>query len=246
MRKIIFIALIILFSLTLYAEDKPDLSPMEAYKPIYWIFGNSEDQTRLDISFKYAILKHYDSGLFFGYSQYSRWELYKKSSPFKTSDYNPEVFFKSRYFIPNILDFIKVSPYEHMSNGRDGDDNRSLNRCYAESQISIGERINVGLNSKIFLYYTQAKENKDYSKYTRNYETKFFISIGNELKETSKEELYIKVSGWNKGYQEYGFISRKLLFMNPRIYVQYFNGYCSSLLTYKEKEKALRIGIIFK
>ena len=229
-----------------YAEDTSTLSPMESYKGNYFIFGDLKDQVKVQVSYKYNLLQEYDTGLFLGYSQYMNWALYDKSSPFKDINYNPEVFLKSKYKLKDIVDYIQLAPYEHMSNGRDGKESRGVDRTYLEAQWSMGQRLDYGVNAKGYFYYGQGSGNKHYASYTKYYEAKLFISYGDVTQENSKDELYVKVAGWDKGYQEVGYISRKLPKINPRIYVQFFHGYCSSLLNYDKKDTAIRAGLLFK
>jgi outer membrane phospholipase A len=256
MKKII-ILLLLLCPIFLYAQqkievnpdyDKPDLSPLEAYKPCYFIAGDKDDQVKVNVSFKYNLLKHYTAGLFLGYSQYMAWALYESSSPFIDINYNPEVFIKSKYFLRVYgLDYIQIAIYEHMSNGKDREDNRSVERGYGELQWSKGNRLNIGFNVRGTWYYAQAKENKYYADMTKYYALKLFVSFsGEQVDENAKDEIYIKISGWNKGYQEYGFISRKLPYLNPRLYLQVYHGYLETLLTYDKKDTGIRAGIIFK
>jgi len=243
--KILLTIWFILVSSFLYA-DTPNLSPMETYKPIYWIFGDKENQSKLQLSFQYSILKKYESGLFFGYSQYSAWDLYDQSSPFRNHDFNPEIFLRSKYMLEGILDYIQIAPYEHMSNGRDGIDNRSLDRAYLQVQWSTGKRLNVGINAKGYIYYNQAKENKDYRVYTKQYWAKIFITGGEADYEHVRGELYFAISGGRKGFQEVGYISKKFPWMNNRLFIKFYNGYCSNLLEWQEKEKSVMAGIVFK
>lgn len=244
-QKIIKTLLFLLISFPLIANEN-NLSPMELYKSNYFIFGDKQDQVKVQISFKYALLKKYESGIFLGYSQYMDWKLYNNSSPFYDINYNPEVFIKSKYFLNRYLDYIKIAPYEHTSNGRDGEDSRSIDRTYIELQSSVSGKICFGANLKGFCYYSTEKNNEDYNKYSNYYTAKFFISIGDTLDENSKDEIYIKVGGLEKGFIESGIISRKLWFMNPRFYLQFYHGYLENMIDYNEKNTAIRIGVIFK
>jgi len=245
-KKIINTLLFILISLPVIADENDNLSPMELYKPSYFIFGDSKDQVKVQLSFKYALLKKYQSGLFMGYSQYMMWNLYDKSSPFYDINYNPEVFFKSKYFLAKYLDYIQIAPYEHMSNGRDGEESRSIDRIYIELQSSVSGKVSFGVNLKGYCYYSTESNNKDYTKYSNYYTAKFFVSLGDSLDENSKDELYIKIGGFKKGFIESGIISRKLWKLNPRLYFQVYHGYLSTMLDYNEKNTQIRIGVIFK
>jgi len=172
--SILIILYSIIFSTAIYSENKSNLSPMELYKPTYWIFGSSNDQTKLNISFKYSITKQYRTGLFFGYSQLSKWNLYEPSAPFYDNNYNPEIFIKSKYFLNKYIDYIQFAPYEHRSNGKNENDSRSLNRTYLQLQTSYrilisGKVVVHGINLKGFIYYN---EDEPYSEYDKHFEAK--------------------------------------------------------------------------
>jgi len=249
MKKLLVFTLFFTFLFPLTAKEKlPDLSPLEMYKPIYFVTGSRSDQSKFQVSFKYSALKRYNYGIFIGYRQLSFWKIYDRSSPFGSTDYNPSVFLKSKYlpFIENWTDYVIISPYEHLSNGRDKEESRSINRFYIQTQRSTGNHIDYGVNIKVFGYYPLSKKNKDYNKYTNYYETKLFVTIGDNLKENVKEELYIKFSGWKKGFIEGGLISRKLWKFNTRVYMQLYHGYLESTIKYNEKTTCLRIGMILK
>lgn len=245
MKKLLTV-IFIFISIFAYAENKPNLSPMELYHENYFITGDKEDYAKFQVSAKFALLKHYESGLFLSYTQISFWDIWSASSPFRENNYSPSVFIKSEDFLSDYLNYIQFGMYEHMSNGEDHADNRSIDRGYVETQWSYGTKLNIGINAKGLWYYGQAKENKEYASMSKYYTVKFFISFGEQTEENAKDELYVKVSGWNKGYQEYGIISRKLPFMNPRLYVQVYHGYLESMINYNKCETKIRAGLIFK
>ena len=249
MKKLLFLLLfsiVCIPSIVSSDSDNMNLSPMEVYQENYFIIGNKEDYAKFQFSAKYAFLKRYDTGVFVSYTQISFWDVYSNSSPFVETNYSPSFFIKSKYFWPEYFDYMQIGLYEHISNGEQKDKSRSVDRGYLQLQWSIGERINFGINAKGYLYYYQAPENKNYGKYTLYYEAKIFLSLENAEEESSKDEIYVKFRGGEKGYQEYGIITRKLAWMNPRLYIQFTNGYTTSLLNYEEKERSLRIGLIFK
>lgn len=252
LKKLLITLFLLSFSSILYPQTIGDwvseeaLSPVEMYKNNYILFGDKGDQVKAYTSFKYSLLKRYKSGLFLGYSQKLMWSLYERSSPFWDINYSPEVFIKSKYIFSDYVDFIKFGLYEHNSNGRDGPESRSIDRGYVQSQWSMGNKVNFGVNLKGFYYYSMENKNSDYNRYSNYYEAKVFLSLGETDDEDSKDEIYVKFGGLDKGFVEGGFISRKIWVMNPRLYVQAYHGYVESLLRYDERETRIRLGIIFK
>ncbi len=222
---------------------KDKLTPISIYKQTYFIFGDKEDQVKAQVSFKYSIFKNYSLGIFLGYTTIMNWNLYESSAPFYDISYMPELFLKSKTLIP-YLDYIQFSPIEHKSNGKDGDDSRSLNRTYIQIQYSnkIMNSTNLGLNLKLMYFYNSEKTsgcfdtNKNFNKYTNNYEAKLFFNIYDY-------KLYIKSSGFRYGWREIGFLSKKISSTNIRFYAQYRTGYFDNMLSYYKKNNAVRLGV---
>ena len=94
-------------------------------------------EVKFQLSFKVLLWEKvfWDKGdLFFGYTQLSFWQLYDKklSSPFRETNYEPEVFFKfdTDYNVFGLTNrFISIG-LNHESNGKSGDLSRSWNRIF--------------------------------------------------------------------------------------------------------------------
>ena len=273
MKKFLSIIFIIFSISFLYAEDKYYESPMSIYKENYFISGdNGVDggQVKFQISAKYALLYPSNIGLYAGYTQISSWHLYEKSAPFYDSNYSPEVFvrFESKNnFIDNMeipfVDYIQVSPICHLSNGKSEMDSRSINTYYGQGQFSIGEHYNFGINIKIFNYYNTSSKNKDIEVYKGRYEIDTFFKI----KSTSvvfldKEELHFKFGGYSKNDYDALTDKNKLTktkgwfcveaqfriitsIIQPKLFIQYWNGYGEVLLDYNKKDESIRAGLVF-
>ncbi|HVT37264.1 MAG TPA: phospholipase A [Nevskiaceae bacterium] len=99
--------------------------------PVTWSpdYHGRHTEVEFQISLKQRVL---DSNLYFGYTQKSFWQMYNKheSSPFRESNYNPEVFYR---FTPDPVRYNHFGAdfgLEHESNGRDVPYSRSWNRLY--------------------------------------------------------------------------------------------------------------------
>ena len=244
MVKIIFV-LLLLIPVKLFA-----LEAIQPHNPTYIITGDAnEDQVKYQISFKYGLLFPYESGIYLAYTQLSKWDIYDRSSPFRENNYSPEVFWEKqkpfKYF-----DFIRISPEQHLSNGLDGQDSRSVDRCYIESQVSykIGH-IKIGFREKAQYFYefSMSSHNKDYKRYTGNFESEAFIQIVSKRNYLSHEKLYAKGEWTNTRYWFEAGLSFRIITtkIRPHIYIQYFRGYSEFLINYNQKTEALRIGFIF-
>ena len=248
MKKFIFTLLITLFLFPVFAKQ----SDLQYYKPIYIIGGNADDQVKIQLSFKYSLFDfNKQNSLYFAYSQYMFWDLYKASSPFREINYNPEIFYQITTPISHI-DFIQVSPFEHISNGRDKEESRGVNNLYSEIQTSTQTKINIGLCAKIFYSYMRSSKNEDIQRFSGNNSIKLFIQLLGDKKEfyTDKEELYFKISSfaWNKislcNYEvglKFRIISDVIA---PYFFINFYKGYAESLIDYNKKDTAIRAGIL--
>lgn len=255
MKKLLTL-IFISFSLLVYAEENKYQSPMTIYKNNFFISGNSTDQVKFQISAKYALLYPSSAGLFVGYTQLSKWNIYDKSSPFYDNNYMPEVFgqFESNNnFLDQdlgIIDYIQFSPIAHCSNGKDGDDSRSINTYYGQIQISYGDHYNIGTNLKVFGYYNKSVKNKDITKYKGYYESDVFFRIKSKTVEyLDKEELHLKfganpfTNGWYCIEAQVRILTSKV---QPKLFIQFYHGYSEFLIDYNKKtENALRAGLVF-
>lgn len=127
-----------------YISDPEEDRTITANEPLYFIVGSSDERdfdARFQISFKYRpfdpdarISKYvpYASNLYFAYTQTSIWDLGGESSPFKDTSYRPSIYYNwaesGNGWNPNSWKF----GLEHESNGRDGDNSRSMNIAFVQ------------------------------------------------------------------------------------------------------------------
>jgi phospholipase A1/A2 len=245
MKKLIIITLLF-YSTILLAETQQYQSPMSIYQDNYFITGDSNDQTKFQVSAKYALLYPSNIGLFLGYTQKCLWKTYDKSSPFYETNYQPEVFYQSQSFW--YIDYIQVSPIEHLSNGRDGEASRGMNMFYAKTQLSYGDIYNIGFSLKGFGYFNVSKNNKDINNYKGFYEADLFFKIKSDnVKQLDKDELHFKFgSSLDKGWfcieGQFRLITS---IIQPKFFIQYYYGYNQWLIDYNKKEQSVRIGLTF-
>lgn len=256
MRTLLLLTICIIFiAVPVFGEYE---SPLSLYRDNYFITGDDSDQTKFQLSLKYSIFYPSRLGIFAAYTQKSWWKTHDKSSPFYESNYQPEAFvrFESKNnMLGNlnlgIIDYIQVAPIYHCSNGQEGIDNRSMNTYYGEIQLSIGKVYNIGAAGKVFGYYNTAKENKDIDNYIGHYEADCFF----KLKSAStffldKEELHVKFGGYGEDNTKGWYCieaSVRLVtsIIQPRLFIQYYNGYGEWLVNYNQKEESLRVGLSF-
>ena len=229
MKKLFLILIFLFFSSYCFANN------ITIYKSNYFICGDSEDQAKLQISFKYQILDN--KNIFISYSQYLFWHVYTKSQPIREINYNPELFYRNTSWI-SFLTYTQYG-YEHMSNGEGlGGQSRGFERIYFQTEKQLNfYNITFGLNLKLF--YIFAESRGSYKAYSKYYEANSFLDF-------KDNKFLVTCGGFNKGYIELKFISYKLFNINPRLCLQYRYGYLENLLTCREKEERFRIGILLK
>ena len=254
MRSAILAAVTVICAVS-FAHADEYLSPMTLYKDNYFTAGSMKDQLKFQISAKYNIFYPADTGLYFGYTQISWWKAYNDADTF-SSNYQPEGFYlvesKKNIFADadlGIIDYIQVSPIQHSSTGVEGDDHRSINIFYGQIQLSAGEVFNFGTNLKAFGYYFRCDQNRDINDYRRNYEADFFFKLKSKSNwYVDKYELHFRCSGnpFGKGYYMAEAIAQIFTSkVQPKLFVQFSDGYGVNMVKYNRKVQELRAGILF-
>ena len=243
MKKTFLILILLFISTSIFGKIK-EPKVIQSYKSTFWIFGK-EDCT-YQFSIKFGLWFPYESGLFFAYTQKSLWKIYDKSSPFEETNYSPSIFWEKENPF-KLIDFLRIIPYEHKSNGRDHAENRSMERGFIEGQLSYGNYFNFGIREKAGWFYAKAVQNRDLKRYIGYFETELFAQIKSKHGFLGHEKLYIKGEWTHKyGWFEAGFSFRIFTTkIRPHIYAQWYYGYGEFLLNYNQKTNAVRIGLIF-
>lgn len=223
-------------------------------EPLYFVAGRNDGETtaRFQISFKYrlfdtdgVVVKHapWLEKLHFGYTQTSLWNLSEDSAPFEDSSYRPSLFWEFENLrigdLPELL--LLRAGYEHESNGQGGEDSRSLDTLFifpaCEGKL-WGRSLVVG--SKLYFYLDQEKDIEDYRGYAD-----LIFRYGNE-------DSWLLAALWRHGAKNrntvqfdlsYPVRKRIMARTGGYIYLQAFQGYGESLLTYDQREDMnVRIG----
>ena len=258
-----------LFSFNIYAEnteavDKASLhsnlssteAALSVNEPMYIVFGGrrgDDIKGRFQFSFKYRVFDE-DSemvadtpwlkGLHFSYTQRSLWNLSADSRPFEDSSYRPALFIdrytQSTAFWPELI----RSGIEHESNGRGDDASRSIDTFFFwpfwSSQWKNKELL---IAPKFYAYLSKGEYNQDIEEY-RGY-SDLWVSYGSEDDWLVSTTLRHSSENHNMIQLDLSYPVRKKIFSRAGgyIYLQLFNGYGESLLTYNEKQDTqIRIG----
>ncbi len=266
MRKYFKITFFIfLLGLFLNAEELELPGRLSVYKPLYWIKGIQNNysmaDTKLGLGFKYQIIE--DLNLYGAYSEYFFWDREQNSKPFRDINHNPELFYRQE-INHRWLEYIDWGIYEHMSNGQSGDDSRSLDRRYLRFKTNFRERIlpfsdiiiteNIYTELKVFSYIDGSlNENPEYDEHVACFSLRLVAKQWINFKALTNTEFYIEIIpgkhntglDFNRGAIELGYIFNLNFWgLNPRFYLQAYNGYAESMLEYDQMQHAIRLGLM--
>ncbi len=252
-RKYVMMFMILLPGTVLFSQAKDSTERFSRYKDNYFLVTsmNHWSETKFQFSVKYRLIDL--SQFYFGYTQKSFWNAwdFALSSPFKESNYNPEIFYQLRKSDDGWLRDAQVG-VEHESNGRDGPESRSWNRGYV--QVTIVPMSWFLVRPKMWIPFIVERQNENIKQYRGYGDLSFELSMA---KDRDLATLQIEIhKGANldvhKGGIQVGFVFKpiELIFgeqpklFNGSFYLQYWNGEGESLLLFDQPVRRLRIGFI--
>ncbi len=229
-------------------KDLPDFG---VYKDNYFITGiptnhdinNSTADAKYQISIRQRLFNNlmpYNTQLMLIYSQKSFWDIYRESSPFKDSNYNPGFLLTKPIINQNKLKGIVALSLEHESNGRDSLESRSWN--YATLSGTYFFNYNFSAQLKVW-YGALSDDNADLYDY-RGYGLLALKYRSTNDRLTASFVLNpIKNFSFNTQAELSYQINKRA---NQSLFLQWYNGYGESLLEYNEYTSMVRIGICIK
>jgi len=244
---------------SLFFLYQPYLTNISAYEPIYFLVGTDPAKSKFQFSFKYRLLNssgslakkyRWTEGLHMGYTQTSFWNLKDESRPFEDTSYKPELFHLTRNIAgrPRMLQglFFQTG-VQHESNGQAESLSRSTNYFYFRPLLvffSKKTKLGLGIAPKFWTYFDNSDENTELPDY-RGYFS-FDLIVG-------KADSFVLSSSlrWAK---EGGSVQTDLSLpvdhnfsgnVNVYLHLQYVNAMAESLINYKDRNEALRIGFSF-
>jgi phospholipase A1 len=206
----------------------------------------SNTEVKFQLSFKVLLWEKMFWGngdLFFAYTQLSFWQLYDKnlSSPFRETNYEPEVFFKfdTDFNVLGLRNRLITIGFNHESNGRGGELSRSWNRVFG---IFAADRGNLLIALKPWYRIPENDDDDDnpniekymgYGELFGAYRLKghvFSFMFRNNLRQNNRGAVEL---GWSYP-----------IMTNLRLYAQYFNGYGESLVDYDHSVNRIGVGVM--
>ncbi|MBY6309463.1 phospholipase [Alcaligenes faecalis] len=228
---------------------------ISAHDPTYFIVGNKGgSNARFQLSFKYRLHspsdpsnpKFYDH-FYIGYTQTALWDLHSDSKPFVDTTYRPSFFWRKDSIWESDqkrLFMGLATGYEHASNGKAGDDSRSMNEVFIQPEFNYrfdhGATLTFAPRIK---HYVFMGENDDWAHYRGRVDWKLRYAQDNGLVLSG---MYNKGAG-SRNTHELSIawpLNRTPLNMNGYLYAQYFSGYAETMLSYRERSSSqFRIGL---
>lgn len=221
--------------------------------PINYNFNKLDDREQIETSFQISIEKPisynffgFDESISAAYTQKSFWQTTKDSSPFRETNYEPEIFIQLAYKDSEIFKAYKVSLL-HSSNGRNNEESRSWNRVYLEGYFQLSSLF---LVPRIWYRIPEALENDDNSNIEDYYgkgdltllyaykKHTFELMLRNNLEFNSKNKGAAELN-WTFPLPE--FFSTK----NSYGLINIFSGYGNNLIDYDKEINKIGFGIAF-
>lgn len=233
------------------------LAHISGYRPVYALFGAQPSNAKLQLSFKYqffdenGLLGKRDrwlSGLHFGFTQTLFWDLSQPSAPFRDIVFSPELMYLAqsrRAATAGRPAFAVQAGVRHESNGRDGDDSRSLNTVYFEPAITLalGDDWTASAAPRAW-FYVGGKEGNESIERFRGYSN---LRLG--AGQTDGIYLAANLRGFvgnGRGSTEFDLsypLNRLVDNLNLYLHSQLFTGFGESLIDFDRKKTALRLGV---
>lgn len=235
----------------LFPMNEPALS---ANEPLYFVIGGSGGTTaRFQLSFKYRLFDSDSlpvewfpplSGLHFGYTQTSLWDLSSDSAPFRDTSYRPSFFWQGASLGKGLMPDLLRGGFEHESNGKDGASSRSINILFAQPVWSTAfDDGRALIFAPKFYGYLDKEDNPDLQRY-RGY-ADWVFRYGHEDGWILTTQLRRGTAGRGSAQIDLSYPLRRPLFARTGGYLhfQLFKGYGESLLDYAiDQDLQARVG----
>ncbi len=235
------------------------ISPNE---PVYFSLGfNEVINAKFQISLKFRPFgptddaiqgEHAWNDIYLAYTQTSIWDLESESKPFFDTSYRPSIFYQRRD-IGELFGgrFSVRGGFEHESNGKGGEDSRSINILFIRPSWwwTIDRRWAVAFSPKAYTYIEDS-ENPDIAEYRGYVDWQVTLAQHKGVRLATTFRFGTDSSHMSTLVDfSYPFVDitplRAIGLRNGYLHIQYFDGYGETILTYDEKLAwQLRIGLM--
>ena len=175
------------------------------------------------------------------YTQTSWWQITKKSSPFRETNYQPEIFLN--FASPKYLEKIGIQNLKfgllHESNGRDGSKSRSWNRAYVQGDLVYG---NLTISPRVWSVIGEKNDNKEILNYIGHGDLRLSYKLNDQIFSLMlRNNLHFDKT--NKGAAEISYMF-PIFSSGVYGYLQYFTGYGESLIDYDRHTDKVGLGFV--
>ncbi len=228
---------------------------MRPNEPIYFsVGGHGGLNARFQLSFKYLLtdgLFARDGHLFFAYTQTSLWDLHSRSVPFYDTSYRPSLLYEvdkesTTGRRPGSLPWMQAG-IEHESNGRAGDESRSMNIFFVRPRFFLGDPNDTNLQfaPKVWAYLG-ASGNSGMEKYRGYADLLAIFNMGRDFGFLANSQIAATLRKGSGGhYGSYQVDAAYPLGSTFYLHLQYFNGYGETILDYNKRDTQYRMGMMF-
>ena len=221
--------------------------------PVSYDFKKSDDRNQWETTYQISVEKPISYN-FFGlnesisvaYTQKSFWQTSEDSSPFRETNYRPELFVMFPYENSETLKGYKFSIL-HESNGRNNEYSRSWNRLYAEAYLQL---TNLFIIPKVWYRLKESSledDNPDIEDYYGYGDLTLFYAHKKHTFEL-KTRNNLKFDENNRTSFEFNWafpLPKLVSSSNSYGLIQIFKGYGNSLIDYNRNSSRVGFGIAF-
>jgi phospholipase A1 len=229
--------------------------PLSEYDPMYFIAGSRGPTTaRFQISLKYRLFdaatgfgqdQPWLSGLYFGYTQNSLWDLSSESKAFRNTSYRPSLFWKwERTGERKVFDGARLG-FEHESNGGDADNSRSIHILFVRPEFiwRLADGASLAFTPKAYAYL-EKEENPDIGEYRGYVDWRVRFDSGSNWIATG----IARIGNSGKGSMQLDVSRRtrdiRIGSVSTYLHAQVFAGYGEDIMDYNVKRRSqIRVGV---
>ncbi|MDR0407399.1 MAG: phospholipase A [Campylobacteraceae bacterium] len=215
--------------------------------PITYDFKSHEDRKRAETVFQISVKKDFLKNFFgfnevfeIAYTQRSWWQTMRQSSPFRETNYIPEIYVSIPDASENSIAKIYKFGFLHESNGQAENNSRSWNRLYFEL---FSQYKGLFVNSRVWYRLKERAKDDD------NIDVLDYMGYGDlTLIYPYKEHLFKLLMRNNLNFHDNrGAVQFDWTFPLAKSgifgYMQYFDGYGESLIDYNKQTRRIGVGL---
>lgn len=210
--------------------------------PYTWsnLYFGAQSEMEFQISAKQQL---FGLPLYFGYTQKSYWQAYHSaaSSPFRETNYNPEIFYRTQQHEGALGPWRLDIGFEHESNGQSGLLSRSWNRAYIMAYLPARTRL---WHLKVW-YRIPENIATDDNPNIHNYYG--WSELGYKVKFAGEHMIHLMLRGnlmTGKGGTGLNY-SAPIYSNEQHLVLRLWHGYGESLIDHEKLITRIGIGIIF-